>query len=321
MEKTGCAVAVMNAKGGVGKSTVTLLLAEFLCVVHNKKVLLVDADPQSSLSLMVLTADRWQSLVATKKTIADAFGFWEHQGIQLDFASYIQRDVSNIATDGRLTLLPGSIDLSYLERHMAGRGSNYVDGIAKDLLAFAKKNYDVVLIDCQPSVTLLSELWLRISDYHLLPCRCDFPSSNGIAIVDKVLAGLAADESVSDNISARLGVVLNMKSRRHNGLGTKYEQKWEKNIRETCLGDCFRSVIQADSNIGSLNSLPDEEEDEHGQLGIAKPKTFAMKYPSDVRKEIEAVVEEFLAALDRKENRPAALRREAIWRPPVKERN
>jgi hypothetical protein len=115
-------------------------------------------------------------------------------------------------------------------------------------------------------------------------------------------------------ISDRLGIVINARS------STKYEDNWEDELRKENGRDCFESIIRREAAIAALNSLPDPEYDLHGQPLESKPKTFASKYPAAVRREIAAVVAEFLTALEAKEDLTGELRRQARWVPPPKKR-
>src|SRR5258708_14204365 len=65
------AITVMNAKGGVGKSTVVLALADTLANDHEKKILVVDSDAQASISHMLLPRDRLEAVQADRRTLVD----------------------------------------------------------------------------------------------------------------------------------------------------------------------------------------------------------------------------------------------------------
>ena len=67
----GQTIAVMNAKGGVGKSTVVMALAETLSTFHKKSVLVIDSDSQTSMSIMVMHMSRWEELEKAKRTLVD----------------------------------------------------------------------------------------------------------------------------------------------------------------------------------------------------------------------------------------------------------
>jgi cellulose biosynthesis protein BcsQ len=292
-------IAVMNAKGGVGKSTVTLMLGEFLAEM-GRSVLLIDADPQSSISLMVMTPDRWQASVMAHATISDLLSCRTNRKPS-EFDRYIATGVSNIDVQGRLNLLPGSIDLSDIEHYVDRRYGSNILKATTELAAYCRQAFEFTLVDCQPSVTYLTKLWLQLADYHLVPCRCDFPSFNGIEIVDKVIQRMIRAPGFSGKMSRRLGVLLNMKSRRGGGDGTQYENEWEDKIRDVSGGECFEGIIHANRVYAQLNNL--FEEDEWDRDAPSNPTTFNAKYPAEQRREVQAVVDEFLAALDKKERR------------------
>jgi len=67
----GQSIAVMNTKGGVGKSTVTMALAETLSCHHGRNVLVIDSDSQTSISIMLTSMARWEAAEANQKTLVE----------------------------------------------------------------------------------------------------------------------------------------------------------------------------------------------------------------------------------------------------------
>ena len=67
----GHSIAVMNTKGGVGKSTVVMALAETLSAFHRKNVLVIDSDSQTSISTMLMATDRWEETERQGRTLVD----------------------------------------------------------------------------------------------------------------------------------------------------------------------------------------------------------------------------------------------------------
>jgi chromosome partitioning protein len=165
-------IALCNQKGGVGKTTTTINLGAALAE-YGRRVLLVDFDPQGALSVGLGV-----NPMDLDRTI---------------YNSLMERDVSaddillktNVAG---MDLLPSNIDLSAAEVQLVGEVAR--EQTLKRILAPVLPDYDVVLIDCQPSLGLLTINALTASDGVIIPLECEFFSLRGVALliqtIDKV---------------------------------------------------------------------------------------------------------------------------------------
>jgi chromosome partitioning protein len=165
-------VAVCNQKGGVGKTTTTINLGAALAE-QGRRVLLVDFDPQGALSV--------------------GLGIQPHD---IDYTVYnllMERDVTTqdvlhkTGVDG-MDLLPSNIDLSGAEVQLVHEvGREYVLG---GVLQPSMAEYDVIMIDCQPSLGLLTINALACADSVLIPLECEYFAMRGVALlmetIDKV---------------------------------------------------------------------------------------------------------------------------------------
>lgn len=184
-------VSMCNQKGGVGKTTTTINLGASLAE-YGRKVLLVDFDPQGSLSV--------------------GLGLNPHQ---MDLSVYnllMQRDVTldevvvPSGIDG-VDLLPANIDLSAAEVQL-------VHEVAREqtlarVLEPAKEKYDVVLIDCQPSLGLLTVNALTASDGVIVPLECEYFALRGVALLKTTI------DKVKERLNPRLQI--------EGVLGTMYD--------------------------------------------------------------------------------------------------
>jgi chromosome partitioning protein len=169
--------AVCNQKGGVGKTTTTINLGAALAE-HGRRVLLVDFDPQGALSVGLgiqpheLEATVYNLLMERSVTAHDA--------------------VIKTCVDG-MDLLPSNIDLAGAEVQLVHEvGREFVLGRA---LQPVLPDYDIVLIDCQPSLGLLTVNALACADGVLVPLECEYFALRGVALlmetIDKVSSRLA----------------------------------------------------------------------------------------------------------------------------------
>jgi chromosome partitioning protein len=165
-------VAVCNQKGGVGKTTTTINLGAALAE-QGRRVLLVDFDPQGALSV--------------------GLGIQPHD---IDYTVYnllMERDVAphdvlhKTDVDG-MDLLPSNIDLSGAEVQLVHEvGREYVLG---GVLQPVMSDYDMIMIDCQPSLGLLTINALACADSVIIPLECEYFAMRGVALlmetIDKV---------------------------------------------------------------------------------------------------------------------------------------
>ncbi|MGH8921191.1 MAG: ParA family protein, partial [Actinomycetes bacterium] len=176
-------IAVANQKGGVGKTTSTINLGAALAE-YGRKVLLVDFDPQGALSIgLGVQAHELDSTI---------YNLLMERGVE---TSDVIRETS---VEG-LDLLPSNIDLSAAEVQLVTEvGREQALGRAiKPVL----DRYDVILIDCQPSLGLLTINALACADSILIPLACEFFSLRGVALLMDTI------EKVQDRLNPDLKIL------------------------------------------------------------------------------------------------------------------
>ena len=115
-------IATINLKGGVGKTTTTAALGEIMSAEFGQRVLLIDLDPQTNLTTMMIGEKRWQALNDEQLTLAALFGeAVEPTGTPFDIEKAIQRDVSSIRAARDVDLLASSLDLMEIQEGTFGR--------------------------------------------------------------------------------------------------------------------------------------------------------------------------------------------------------
>ncbi|PEM44308.1 ParA family protein [Bacillus toyonensis] len=195
----GKVVSMINWKGGVGKSTLTLHLGIGLQEKTNSRVLIVDLDPQCNLSFLALGVDSYVNKVYRKKTntLKDVFHCYFNE-IPLDVndivqeklvnssPGYIYTKVDTILSHQELVL----IDLQLARSRKAGKDHKEETkyeveklSILASVLSQVKDNYDYVLLDCPPNVNIVTQNAFYASDYFVVPAIPDFLSTTGISLI------------------------------------------------------------------------------------------------------------------------------------------
>jgi chromosome partitioning protein len=207
-------IAVVNQKGGVGKTTTTVNAAAALAL-QGKKVLIIDFDPQGH------SGDYIGITSKPGKNILDVL-----EGTALPSAAWQPSYIKN------LWVLPSNLNLGkYNQNSPVGR-----QFILRDVLSNGATDFfDYVLIDCQPSLSLLTLNALTACDYVLLPVQAEFLALDGLSQLILTL------KEIQTKLHPRLqvlGVVLTMFDRR-NKLSFEVQNELQKNFGS----DLFETMI------------------------------------------------------------------------------
>lgn len=226
-------VAVINYKGGVGKTTTTANLAAELAW-RGRRVLLLDLDAQASLTFSFVRPDYWHDHLADDKTIKAWFdSFNSGQPISLDSLIFEPSTVKDRLTGkGEIHLIPSHLGLINVDLELAtelGGASlkqakvNFLKvhrRLSDGIKGIDSGKYDLVLIDCPPNFNISTKTAIVASDYVLIPAKPDYLSTLGIDYLIRNLNELIHDfneyatldvdkpeETISPNI---MGVVFTM---------------------------------------------------------------------------------------------------------------
>ncbi|MGA3170963.1 MAG: ParA family protein [Chthoniobacteraceae bacterium] len=173
-------VSFINMKGGVGKTTCAVNIAAYLARDHQKRVLLVDLDPQTNASLSVMSEKRWTKWQEENGTMADILEV-ESKRHRADFKlkECIVRNV--IEEIPGLDLIPSHLKLTFLDLDLAARPGR--ERIFSRKLEKVKPEYDIVICDCAPNLMTGTQNGLYASDWFFIPMQPDYLSSIGLELL------------------------------------------------------------------------------------------------------------------------------------------
>lgn len=220
-------ISVVNQKGGVGKTTTAVNLATIFSIMYNN-VLIIDIDSQGNTSsgLGVLQKDR-------KITSYDIFC-----GLKK-----VEDGVLGCEIPG-LDILPSNVNLAAIELELSGKDSPEI--ILREQIKNINKKYDYIIIDCPPSLNLLTLNALVASDQVIIPMLCDFYSLEGLSHLLKIIE--VVEKKLNEKISIA-GILFTMYDKRNN-----LTDMVEKDVRN-CLGNLvFNTVIPRNVKVSEAPS-------------------------------------------------------------------
>lgn len=204
-------LSVANRKGGVGKSTVSVMLAHAFAVWGNKRVLVFDLDAQCNSSLILLGGEGWRAAHNDGRTIGN---FFEDlfDGLNPQPKEYLVHGAGGVLmANGKkpvLSLLPGSLLLEDVQSELTLRQArsstsptvvqDRVRGRIEMLLRKFEGHYDLVIMDCAPGLSAASSAALRMAGKVIVPFRPDYVSQFAVDRVAQIIEGRVGIAAVGE---------------------------------------------------------------------------------------------------------------------------
>jgi chromosome partitioning protein len=223
-------IAVANQKGGVGKTTTAVNLSACVAAL-GRRVLLFDLDPQ---------ANATSGLGLEKLEGASAYRVLLGDGGLLD-------KIQNTAYE-RLEIIPSEVDLCGADIELS-RAENHLQRVSQSLQpVIASERFDVLFVDCPPSLGVLTLNAFAAADAVLVPLQCEYYALEGISMLNRVM-GQLHDSGVNPKLEL-LGVVMTMFDSR-----TKLSNQVVSEVREHFGDRVFETMIPRSTRLAEAPSF------------------------------------------------------------------
>ena len=216
-------ISMINLKGGVGKTQLVVAMGEFLASIKNKKVLIIDLDPQTNATVMLIGEKKWKSQNKKGYTLYQLFKDKIDRTKKFEIRKTIINRISNISSGlNNLDLFPSSLDLISIQDRIPSIGQDQFGIISPSTILqnvmqpiIDEEKYDFILIDCPPNLGMITLNGLMISDYYLIPTKADYISTYGIP---QIIERINEFNDASQKNVTPLGIVITMYSGHHKRL-------------------------------------------------------------------------------------------------------
>lgn len=181
-------IAMVNLKGGVGKTALSVNFADY-CARNGLRTLLVDLDPQTNATFSAMGVEEWDEHKDKNGTVADLLGARDHKTADGQRKSVTDVVVKDLL--GGFDLIPSHLDLFTVDLDLAGKPNR--EGRLKKALKEFLEEYDIVVCDCPPNLTIPTQNAIAASTHYVVPVSPDFLSAIGIALLKSRIADFCDD--------------------------------------------------------------------------------------------------------------------------------
>lgn len=182
-------VALINMKGGVGKSTLAVNIAwHFAAYTNwNKRVLVADLDPQFNASQYMLGTRQYENILKEKRptmwNVFEQYAMTPTSSSKTLIPDEVTYQVIKYSNTNYIDIIPSQLELSYSVKSSRGPMHEYLSRLLKKL----DNKYDLIVIDCAPTESILTTAAYTASDYILIPVKPEYLSTIGLPLLGQSL--------------------------------------------------------------------------------------------------------------------------------------
>ena len=275
-------IALMNMKGGVGKTTLAMNIACSLAHTHGKKVLLIDVDPQFNATQSLVRNQLYLEHIRDEKpTILDIFipnrpgavrtvsGTSTSSRGSISLSECLLNVVDNLSNGGRLDIIPSRLALIEVQE-----SQRQTETLLRRFIQEKAQGYDFVFLDCPPTISVFTQAVFLACDKYLVPLKPDPLSVVGLPLLERWLRDYS---NITGHQVTKVGLVFTMVTNPHP---TQMQNVMEQ-IRLQRRGEVFGAVLSQSTQIASSVSP-------HMPVTIRKPTSKSAR-------EVSMIAREFLA--------------------------
>lgn len=229
-------VSCVNLKGGVGKTALAVNFAAY-CGRNGFKTLLVDLDPQTNATFSCISPEDWAKHRKENGTVADLLGVRNTEHAEGN--SKVADDVILIDVFPNVDLVPSDLNLFTIDLDIGGRNAR--EKLLKKALKDVMDDYDIIVCDCPPNLTLPTQNALAISTHFVVPVSPDFLSSLGIALLIRRVKKFGDDMELEIK---NAGIVLSRVGRQ-----SAFRDQTTADLRKQFAGQMLKAEIKERSAV------------------------------------------------------------------------